>query len=235
MSKFVDSITLWICVLLLLFVGMGAGFMLNGAGIMPVASFIASVATILAFLLAVKAYFHWKLTDTLSQQMHIYREIIMELAAFDLIFECLFSETILYEHQNKVAEFPSIEQRAKFQRVISIVDRLDELIIKCYAIDPEPCCHIESVSKSELATFTFNGDYLGRLKGLLARVRHLERLVREQYKIFSVDGYILSTLPEERNYNIGESFGSAESLVQVYQYIIKDIRDIELDLKLRIK
>ncbi|EIJ2226080.1 hypothetical protein LIA61_004634 [Vibrio parahaemolyticus] len=235
MSKFEDSITLWICVLSLLFVGMGVGFMLSGAGIVPVASFIANVATILAFLLAVKAYLHWKLTDTLSQQMQIYREIIMELAAFDLIFERLFHETILSEHQNKIAEFPSTEQRDKFKRVLSIVDKIDELIIKCYSIDPKPCGHIESVSKAELATFTFDRDYLGRLKTLLNRVRYLERLVRDQYKIFSVDGYILSTLPEEKNNNMGELFGGSESLVQVYQFIVKDIREIELDLKSRIK
>ena len=178
MSRFEDNFILWFTILSLVFTGVVIQMVLNGMNIPAVISFISSLATIFGFILAVKAYSYWRHKDTESEQAKLVREIMMFVAELSLNLELSFDRCVLDELGSEVTVYPSLEQREKLSKVKELIENINILMVKFYAIEPNPENYLLNNSKADLLAICYENEPFGSLKQYLYKVKCLLRYTK---------------------------------------------------------
>lgn len=182
----------YFCVIVLLFLGcLLAVFFTNPLNI--AFSVAANISTVLAFLLALKAYWHWVRQETISYQKQVLREVLIDLVVLNKVFSKVFSDSIIEEARGGCPILPSIDGRKALERALDIVSRIEVNLEKYYAIDVGdkwanvvPEVHLK-------AQYSFEGDPFNQLKRLKLKISQLSFLLRGDNILYFKDGRLVSS------------------------------------------
>jgi hypothetical protein len=231
LSRFEDNCILWFSIFSLIFTGVVIQRIFWGMDIPAVISFFSSVATILGFILALVAYCYWRQQGTKSEQAKLVREIMMFVAELELSLEFSFDSCILEEQENDGTIYPSLEQRKLLSKVKELIESINILMVKFYAIEPNPHNYLLNNSKAALLTICYENESFESLKQYLMKVGCLLRYTKGDNTL-SFNNYIFSSsLPNEKHFNVSILFGGANSFVQLALFFSDTTRSVERDLR----
>lgn len=200
-----------------------------------VISFISSLATIFGFMLAVKAYNYWRHKDTESEQAKLVREIMMFVAELELNLELSFNSCILEELDNRVTIYPPLDQRVKLSKVKELTDNINMLMVKFYAIEPNPPSYLLNVSKLELLSGCHKNDPFESLKQYLCKVDALLTYTKGDNTLSCNNNVLSSPLPDTEILNVSIMYNGANSFVKLSLFFSDATRAVERDLRVHIK
>ncbi|OED84653.1 hypothetical protein A1QE_12580 [Vibrio breoganii ZF-55] len=232
MDRFIERFGAWFCVFALLLIGSFCGIFFD-AGLSQSMSYWANISTVLAFLLALKAYRHWVRQETLGLQKQLVREILMEIVDLDQQVNDMFSDSIFDEGQLVEVIFPNNKQRKVFSQIPLTVKRIEVLIKKYYVLDLTPSPTLDNLSKKSAAFFTFEGDIFCEFKSLAGTLCRLEVLLSENNTLKYESQKLRSSLPLEQKLHNDQStqFYNQTSFTGICIEMNKRLRNIERSLR----
>ncbi|WP_256384999.1 MULTISPECIES: hypothetical protein [Photobacterium] len=219
---------------MLIGIGIGLGGIIRGESFHKHVSLVANLVAIIGFALAVKAYLYWRYKDTVSAQTQMFRDILMILAEINLQIHRLLRQAYNLEKMNDIVEFPSEKQIDAYNEIDENIYKIQKLMIKYYAIEPNPNAHQKKTSKWDMVLLTFEGDCFANLKDYLLKLQKLDLYIRDNHKLVSKDGKIYSTQPNYINSDVGDRLGGAKNFHELYLYINSNANELEIELKRRI-
>lgn len=228
MDKIFDLLGVWFCVIILVLVGCFVGVLFETSLIVSM-SFLSNVATVLGFILALKAYKYWVRKDTISLQKQVLRDILMELMELEEELFDVFTQAILDEGQLKKVIFPTDEQRQLYGNVPSRVNNVKILFKKYYVLELKPSVTAYHMDKTSMTLCSFEGDIFGSLKDLFFKLKRLEVLLKNGHTLEFEGNKLKSSQPLEQGlYNDqSTSFYHQKSFNGIHVGITRHIREIE--------
>ncbi|MGR5354062.1 hypothetical protein ACP3V4_17905 [Vibrio sp. DNB22_19_2] len=235
MDRFIEQFGVWFCVFTLLLVGSFVGIVFD-VELFQLMSYWANISTVLAFLLALKAYRHWVRQETVGLQKQLVREILMELVELDQQINDVFSSSILDEGNLVEVVFPTSEQREIFGQIPFTVKRIELLIKKYYVLDLAPSQTLDNSPKVHMAFFTFDGDIFGEFKTLALKLCTLEVLLSNGNTLKYYGEKLRSSSPlQQRFYNDQSTkFYNQSSFTGICIEMNRQLRSIERALRIHI-
>ncbi|MEZ8853752.1 hypothetical protein AB6E22_21875 [Vibrio cyclitrophicus] len=202
MDKLFDQLGIWFCVLVLVLVGTFIGVFFELSLITSI-SFLSNIATVLGFLLALKAYRHWVRQETVSLQKQALREILIEIVELEDQVHNLFSSAVLEEAGINLIIFPNDKAAyIHLEEILQCKSRLRVLMRKYYLLELQPSKVMVNRSKWSLVRFNFDGDLFSDLKDLLNKLNYLNILLSDNHTLHFCEGKLKSSKPiEQRFYN----------------------------------
>jgi hypothetical protein len=235
LSRFEDNCILWFSIISLIFTGVVIQRIFWGMDIPAIISFFSSVATIMTFILAFVAYRYWRHKATDSEQAKFVREIMMTVAELELRLELSLDDCILEEQKNDGVIYPSLEQRQQLSKIRELTEIINILMVKYYAIEPNPHNYLLNNSKAALLSICYENEPFESLKQYLMKVDSLLRYTRDDNTLSFNNFIFSSSLPNEENFNVSIMFGDADSFVQLVLFFSDTLRSVERDLRMHIK
>nr|WP_319556379.1 hypothetical protein [uncultured Vibrio sp.] len=198
MERFIDRFSVYYCVLVLILAGFVIGYWFSGTSTLNVLSVFANISTVLAFLLALKAYLYWRKQSTLHEQTDLLRKAIMEIAELDCLVNELFSDTVISEFNAAKVKFPEVRNRVVLNRIEERCRELRTIIRKYYAIELIPSEVAKNTTKLSVAFCHFEGDCFTDVKVLMDYLNQMCTRIESDHYLEFIDGELFSS-KEERN------------------------------------
>ncbi|MCS0305043.1 hypothetical protein ND924_20725 [Vibrio diabolicus] len=212
----------YFCVIVLLFLGcLLAVFFTNPLNI--AFSVAANISTVLAFLLALKAYWHWVRQETISYQKQVLREVLIDLVVLNEAISKVFSDSIMEESRGGCPILPSIDGRNALERSLDIVSRIETNLVKYYAIDVGKKGANVVPTVHWRAQCSFEGDPFAQLKRLKLKILQLSFLLRDDNILYFKDGMLVSSSKFSFSPSI---YYNRSSFLEISAEYSNDINDI---------